>query len=1072
MFKSFLVALGIILAGLFGGHNTNGTFKTQPAAIAVAVSSNETVPATTRTSSRSSPIAPAFVSTGASSERQSSPTDIPAITVQPAPAVVLSDYVTQDELAAQLQEAANDLRSLIYQNESAPNSPPASGGYTNEIAVSNHIDQLNGTTLNKVTVNGISGLVATDIPVLNYFPATSTISVSYGGTGTSTSPHANELLVSDSNGNWEYAATSSLGIGATSPWTTAGSNVYFGSGNVGIGTTSPFANLGVNGTAYVSGALTAPIQDLGGAVYNVAAYGIVPDGTDQTAKFIALLGIAYNGGGGVIQFNKGTYVFLGQLKIPNDGGSTPSQPSLRITGAGDSANGEGGLPSGGTILDMRFTGTPAKIDTRGLGNLEIDHVTLTNTGTDGTPYIQTTNTTLHIDNVEFYGKLASGNVPDEDAIVLGGTTTNLDGTGSAAFQGYGTVIEDDYFNRIRRGVYLLTYANGVVIRDNTWWTESGGIAAIDSEGYNSGNTNSGLWISGNVIEVNNYTYGIKLANTDESTITGNNYYDPTSTTVAAVDLESSALFNLVQDGFHADSILGVNDLSGGKNTILTAHQNQTSTWSQPWTFSNSLILNNGGFGPTIEDSSGDTYTQQVINAGGDQLRISYTPSGASTDSVGDWFAASATDMRLQLLGTTNSRFEAPNSQLQVYSQTGQALFLGDASNNVYVLGGTLYSTRSSNTASVKMTNTGSLQWSGTSAVSAGTDVGLTRNAAGVLEIDSGTAGTLRDLAVRSLNPSSGNLGVGTTTPYSKLTVWGPDVASTSPFAVVNSASTTVFAVYDNGNASYSGSIFQSSDQRLKTNVQTLDASSSLAAIEALNPVSYLRLDQPSGGENLGFLAQAVQKIFPELVSTTSATALTPDGTLTLNYEGLISPIVAAIQALGAELASLEATVAGFANNIVSAHITATTGDFQQVNTNDLCVGSTCVTPAQFQAMVAAAGEPNGGRTVSAPASTDATDTPPVISINGGNPAIIQVGETYADLGATITGPQTDINLGITTYVNGIEMSPVQIDTNTVATDTIDYVVTDTFGNTATSTRTVIIEAAADTATTTSTGSQI
>jgi hypothetical protein len=63
--------------------------------------------------------------------------------------------------------------------------------------------------------------------------------------------------------------------------------------------------------------------------------------------------------------------------------------------------------------------------------------------------------------------------------------------------------------------------------------------------------------------------------------------------------------------------------------------------------------------------------------------------------------------------------------------------------------------------------------------------------------------------------TTGNIGIGTSTPYSKLTVWGTDTASTSPFAVVNSASTTVFAVYDNGNATYSGSIFQSSDQRLK-----------------------------------------------------------------------------------------------------------------------------------------------------------------------------------------------------------------------------------------------------------------
>ncbi len=114
-------------------------------------------------------------------------------------------------------------------------------------------------------------------------------------------------------------------------------------------------------------------------------------------------------------------------------------------------------------------------------------------------------------------------------------------------------------------------------------------------------------------------------------------------------------------------------------------------------------------------------------------------------------------------------------------------------------------------------------------------------------------------------------------------------------------------------------------------------------------------------------------------------------------------------------------------------------------------------------------------------TADATTTieeSPIIQINGDNPAIVQVGDTYQDLGATITGPEQDLNLGIATYVNGTEMSLVQIDTSQAATDTIDYVATDKNGLTSTSTRTVIVEAptssptdgtaADDTATSTST----
>jgi len=304
--------------------------------------------------------------------------------------------------------------------------------------------------------------------------------------------------------------------------------------------------------------------------------------------------------------------------------------------------------------------------------------------------------------------------------------------------------------------------------------------------------------------------------------------------------------------------------------------------------------------------------------------------------------------------------------------------------------------------------------------------------------------------------STGNIGIGTTTPSSRLTIWGADSASSTPgFNVVNSASTTVFSVFDGGNAELSGSLSQSSDEGLKTNIQSLETSSSLSLIDELNPVTFNWIDpNQTTALQLGFIAQQVQQIFPNLVSTASATALTPDGTLSLNYIGLISPIVSAIQELSGEIASL-------AQSITTQVITAVTGNFQQVNANELCVGSTCVTPAQFQAMVAAANvsQPLGQGSAGASADdAEATDTPPVIQINGDNPAIALVGATYNDLGATITGPQADLNLGIQTFVNGVTMSPVEIDTSAAATDTIDYVATDQNGLTSTSTRAVIIEA--------------
>jgi hypothetical protein len=136
----------------------------------------------------------------------------------------------------------------------------------------------------------------------------------------------------------------------------------------------------------------------------------------------------------------------------------------------------------------------------------------------------------------------------------------------------------------------------------------------------------------------------------------------------------------------------------------------------------------------------------------------------------------------------------------------------------------------------------------------------------------------------------------------------------------------------------------------------------------------------------------------------------------------------------------------------------------------LCVDVICITRNEFQAMVAAANQsgtdasgtgsptpPPSSNGAAASSSPDSSATPPVLQVNGENPAHIHVGDTYNDLGARITGPTADVNLDITTYVNGTLMNPVQLDTTQAATDTIQYVATDQSGLTSTSKRTVIVE---------------
>lgn len=445
-------------------------------------------------------------------------------------------------------------------------------------------------------------------------------------------------------------------------------------------------------TLVVEGGSGDTSLDNGVLVYNVLEYDLVADGsTDNTADFLTLLQTVYDNGGGTIFFPEGTYRFDGQIILPyslsgtvnpftdqyydnknlaseNQSIKNPTQPAMRIMGSGALFSGRGTEPLGGTILDMRYqaanstSGGFAKLITLGLGYLEIDHITFTNTQSYETanalPYILTINTTLHLHDCGFYGNQAGsalntvsgsgrwvainasrytaapvnayeitmsnttglsvgglvrvaqsgrsldgygyisrvtsntsiqitgtnltvGNITglyyeqatnQEDAIILGGEGTLWEagtfytsvsggvqrvGEGYASvysgFQGYGTIIEKNYFSRIQRGVYMKTYSNALIIRDNVWWNTCGGVAAIESNCYNSGAANVGASITGNLFEMTGYSYGVKMTQTQRFAIFSNSFYDAVVSAggpaIARYYFSSNSINNTVLDSY-------------------------------------------------------------------------------------------------------------------------------------------------------------------------------------------------------------------------------------------------------------------------------------------------------------------------------------------------------------------------------------------------------------------------------------------------------------------------------------------------------------------------------------------
>ncbi len=197
---------------------------------------------------------------------------------------------------------------------------------------------------------------------------------------------------------------------------------------------------------------------------------ITPSG-DNTADLQSLLQTVYNAGGGTIVCDlHGSYTILGQIVIPNTGGTAPTMPAIRITGNainfGFWNDSNGNLDLGYCGFDLRYAGATAKIVTLGEGNLEIDHISLADNGaTNTTPFIFTTNTNVYAHENSIKG--STGSLSTNDFIILGGRTEVRDGTITSPFQGYGTRITNNRMSAIRSGAVFNTFANAIWVDHNT-----------------------------------------------------------------------------------------------------------------------------------------------------------------------------------------------------------------------------------------------------------------------------------------------------------------------------------------------------------------------------------------------------------------------------------------------------------------------------------------------------------------------------------------------------------------------------------------------------------------------------
>ena len=140
-------------------------------------------------------------------------------------------------------------------------------------------------------------------------------------------------------------------------------------------------------------------------------------------------------------------------------------------------------------------------------------------------------------------------------------------------------------------------------------------------------------------------------------------------------------------------------------------------------------------------------------------------------------------------------------------------------------------------------------------------------------------------------------GVNTTNPQEELDVNGDILADS---ITLDGTGATGVAVDVSGSIQYTGDLLDASDKRLKQNIQPLETGE-LNRLNQVNPVSFEMKDRP-GVKEFGVIAQDFENVYPELVKTANDDM----GTKSVNYIGLIAPMVKAMQELKAEVDELKA----------------------------------------------------------------------------------------------------------------------------------------------------------------------
>lgn len=118
---------------------------------------------------------------------------------------------------------------------------------------------------------------------------------------------------------------------------------------------------------------------------------------------------------------------------------------------------------------------------------------------------------------------------------------------------------------------------------------------------------------------------------------------------------------------------------------------------------------------------------------------------------------------------------------------------------------------------------------------------------------------------------------------------------------VNSGNTVLMSMNTSGHITTRWDITAFSDERVKTNIENI--ASALDKVKQLNGVMYNRTDDESQKRHMGLIAQEVEKIIPEVVSTQKINGY--DDFKSVSYSNLVALLIEAVKELSDKLDNKE-----------------------------------------------------------------------------------------------------------------------------------------------------------------------